>query len=109
VLTIEPLVENAVKHGIASRTDGGTVRLEARLDGETLRVTVSDTGKGFVSGQTGGERVGLENVVKRLHLSYGEEAGLRIETGPLGTSVVFHVPARRTLAGKAPAIQEVLG
>jgi two-component system LytT family sensor kinase len=109
VLTIEPLVENAVKHGIASRTEGGTVRLEARLDQETLRVMVSDTGKGFVPGQTGGERVGLENVVKRLQLSYGEEAGLHIETGPEGTSVEFHVPARRTLAVKAPAGQEVLG
>lgn len=109
VLTIEPLVENAVKHGIASRTEGGTVRLEARLDADTLRVTVSDTGRGFAAGQSGGERVGLENVVKRLQLSYGPGAGLRIDTGSEGTSVEFYVPATQNAVRPLTAAQEVSG
>lgn len=108
-LTIEPLVENAVKHGIASRTEGGTVRLEARLDADTLRVTVSDTGRGFAAGQSGGERVGLENVVKRLQLSYGPGAGLRIDTGSEGTSVEFYVPATQNAVRPLTAGQEVSG
>lgn len=116
VLTIEPLVENAVKHGIASRAEGGTVRLDVRIDGDLLRVTVADTGMGFAGGSSGsegktGERVGLENVVKRLQLSYGPRAGLQIDTSPAGAIVEFHVPLRQPSARNelgSPAGHEVL-
>src|SRR6202044_3968178 len=59
ILSIQPLVENAVKHGIAPHPGGGLVRIEARVvtgtGADSLRVTVSDTGGGFVSGRSKSE------------------------------------------------------
>src|ERR1019366_3295280 len=66
ILSIQPLVENAVKHGIAPLPGGGLVRLEARIDEHgALRVTVSDTGGGFGPQQGVRSGVGLENVTRR--------------------------------------------
>ncbi|SRR5579871_793174 len=90
VLSIEPLVENAVKHGIAGRVNGGTVRLRARVTGHTLIVEVGDDGPGFHDGRDGA--VGLDNVRKRLHLSYGDEAALRIDSSSRGSTVTLEVP-----------------
>lgn len=94
-LTVEPLVENAVKHGIAPSAAGGTVRVEARCEGGTLRIRVSDSGVGFQAESNGGAGVGLENVRRRLKLSYGADTELRIETGANGTSVEFDVPTHQ--------------
>ena len=91
VLSIEPLVENAVKHGIAPSSTGGRVRVEARLQGAGLLVRVTDTGRGFDAGAAR-RGVGLENVARRLKLCYGAEAGLKIESGAGGTSVELTVP-----------------
>jgi two-component system, LytTR family, sensor kinase len=95
LLSIQPLVENAVKHGISSRPEGGAVRVEAHLVEGSLHILVADTGAGFAasSPETAGAGVGLENVARRLRLTYGPEADLRIQTGPEGTTVGFTVPA----------------
>ncbi|HOL73318.1 MAG TPA: histidine kinase [Bryobacteraceae bacterium] len=95
ILSIQPLVENAVKHGIAPHAAGGSVCLEARLSGGNLTVTVRDTGAGFrAAGQalSNGMGVGLENVERRLKLAYGPDAGLRIESVPGATEVSFTIP-----------------
>jgi hypothetical protein len=76
ILSIQPLVENAVKHGIAPVTGRGLVRIEARIEDGSLEVTVSDNGPGF--GERQGTGVGLENVTRRLELSYGAAARLEI-------------------------------
>jgi LytS/YehU family sensor histidine kinase len=89
VLSIQPLVENAVKHGVASRTAGGTVRLTARKTAEGVRVEVSDDGAGFSAGPRTG--VGLENVHQRLKLCFGDQAGLTIESTGQGSTVGFIV------------------
>lgn len=94
VLTIEPLVENAVKHGVAMKTEGGTVSLKAWVEEGTLRIRVSDTGGGFGPPAAGGAGVGLENVAKRLRLSYGDASALRIESDAQGTRVEFAIPSR---------------
>ncbi len=91
VLSIEPLVENAVKHGIAPLSGGGSVRLGVRRDGDRLRVEVSDTGRGFQE-TAGGSGVGLENVRQRLRLCYGPDAELRIESSAAGATVWFSIP-----------------
>ena len=92
VLSIQPLVENAVKHGIAPRPDGGLVRIEARRDASgVLAIRVRDTGGGFAKPGTGG--IGLENVSRRLELCYGPEARLEIQSGVDGTEVSFQIPA----------------
>jgi two-component system LytT family sensor kinase len=95
ILSIQPLVENAVKHGIASKTEGGLVRLEARVSAGELDILVEDTGPGFRPGGPDtkpGAGVGLQNVARRLRLTYGPDADLRIESGPNGTAVRFTVP-----------------
>jgi two-component system LytT family sensor kinase len=92
ILSVQPLVENAVKHGISPKAAGGSVRLEARLAGNGLHILVRDTGVGFTPSEDGAG-VGLKNVARRLALAYGPEAGLRIESAPGATEVSFTIPA----------------
>ena len=94
ILSIQPLVENAVKHGIAPLAAGGSVRIHARLDDSgSLVVTVSDTGPGF--SKPTGEGVGLENVEKRLALCFGGEASFEIRSSSMGSEVSMSIPATR--------------
>ncbi|HTB16158.1 MAG TPA: histidine kinase [Bryobacteraceae bacterium] len=92
ILSIEPLIENAVKHAIAPKVEGGTVRLRATLEPAALHVTVSDTGPGFRSAGGAKSGVGLENVTRRLQLCYGAEAQINIQSDPTGSSVSFSIP-----------------
>lgn len=93
ILSIEPLIENAVKHAIAPKVDGGLVRLEARLEQGELRIIVSDTGSGFPPPKGPKSGVGLENVTRRLQLCYGVDAQLHIESGTSGSRVSFSIPS----------------
>jgi sensor histidine kinase YesM len=90
VLSVQPLVENAVKHGVSAKAGGGEVRLSARVSNGALRVTVSDTGAGFGPGALGG--VGLDNVRRRLQICYGPEARLHLASSVDGASASFSVP-----------------
>ena len=92
ILSIQPLVENAVKHGIAPKPDGGVVRLRASIEAGALQILVSDTGAGFAVQQSDGAGVGLENVSRRLQLCYGAAAKLAIQTSRDGSSVSFAIP-----------------
>ncbi len=93
ILSIEPLIENAVKHAIAPKVEGGTVRLRASLEANALHVMVSDTGTGFrAAGQTKSGGVGLENVTRRLQLCYGAESQITIQSDESGSSVSFSIP-----------------
>lgn len=74
-LLLQPLVENAVKHGVA-RSEGRTcLRIRARLDGPMLEIVVENDAKASGPG-AGGEKVGLRNVHDRLRSRFGEEASL---------------------------------
>ena len=105
ILSIQPLVENAIKHGIAPTAGNGVVRLAARVEGAILRVTISDTGPGFTRLSSEGAGVGLDNVTRRLELSYGLAASLEIlrqrEEG--GAEVRLTIPA-----SLRPALQETV-
>jgi two-component system, LytTR family, sensor kinase len=101
VLSIQPLVENAVKHGIARQPHGGLVRIETKVDGGNLNVRVSDDGSGFAESPTpddGSPGIGLENVRRRLRLCYGPDAHLEIVSGNGPTCVGFRVPVVRGAA-----------
>lgn len=104
ILSIEPLIENAVKHAIAPKVEGGVVRLRARLDRNALHVTVSDTGPGFRP--PGGEKsgVGLENVTRRLQLCYGAEAQIQIQSAAGGSSVSFSIPVNVSVPRPVEAV-----
>ena len=75
---IQPLVENAVKHGIASRREGGKVWVQVSAEGDDLRFLVRDDGPGH--SQSPGTKVGHANLAKRLKLLYGKSA--RFSAGP---------------------------
>jgi two-component system, LytTR family, sensor kinase len=94
ILSIEPLVENAVKHGVASRSGPGHVKVTVRREEHGVVVRVEDSGRGFQesAGHSRGAGVGLENVRRRLKLCYGEASGLEISSSGQGTVVGFLVP-----------------
>lgn len=94
-MVLHPLVENAVKHGIAPSETGGTITLRIAPDGNRLRVTVRDTGVGPGPMDPLAERngVGLSNTHQRLLHTIDPDAGLHTDTvSPRGFTVWFSVP-----------------
>lgn len=92
LLSIEPLIENAVKHGVSGKAAGGTVKLVVRREKQSAIVEVSDTGAGFAPSEQKLGGVGLDNVRRRLRLCYGLDSTLEIASSPAGTTVRFAVP-----------------
>ena len=89
-LILQPLVENALRHGIGGRMDGGTIAISSRRDGTRLLLRVADDGVGFPVAHV--ERTGLGNLRQRLATIYGDDASLTIEPRARGAAVVVHVP-----------------
>lgn len=99
-LVLQPLVENAIKHGIAPSSEGGHIEVRAALGAPrppaaapTLTLTVRDTGSG-AAGIRPDRGIGLRNVEDRLRHHYGDAASLRFESGREGTRVTLRFPAR---------------
>jgi two-component system, LytTR family, sensor kinase len=92
ILSVQPLVENAVKHGIAPQAGGGWIQIQASTDSTgSLLISVRDSGPGFSRSTRAG--VGLENVERRLELCYGGEATLTVESTAVGAEVSVRIPA----------------
>ncbi|QGY41953.1 transcriptional regulator [Pseudodesulfovibrio cashew] len=105
-LVIQPLVENAIRHGVLGRKQGGSVRLSAGRENGHLKVTVADDGVGmdaetldrvlsreYADSGTGG--IGLHNCLSRLEHIYGSQYSPSVESAPgEGTSIVLRVPDR---------------
>ena len=91
-LLLQPLLENAIRHGLAPVREGGCVSVQACRDGERLRLTVEDDGVGLRTGSSAG--VGLRNVQERLRTLYADAAEFIIRTRAegRGTEVVIVVP-----------------
>jgi signal transduction histidine kinase len=95
VLVLQPLVENAIKHGFAGRTDGGTIHISARQREDRLEVTVGDTGRGVAPGdlERVKEGVGLSNTRARLEHLYPGRHGLTVSAPASGGfAVTIAVP-----------------
>ncbi|MHC6591194.1 sensor histidine kinase [Arthrobacter sp. C152] len=100
-LSLQPLVENAVRHGLEAKEGPGHISITAEDAGAFAEVTIEDDGVGMdpdhlrsmLAGHTDGEHVGLRNVDARLRQVYGNGHGLVIETAPgEGTLITMRVP-----------------
>ncbi len=92
-MMLQSLVENAIKHGLEPKAEGGLLRVSAEVKHGKLAVTVADTGLGFGKAATVGTGIGLNNIRERLALLYGNKASLTLtETDGGGTSVTIAVP-----------------
>lgn len=96
-LIVQPIVENAVKHGISPKKDGGTIRINAKRDADKFVLQISDTGIGIDEAQLEKQRlsrVGLNNIEQRLHLYFDGAADLTIESrSDFGTTVEIKIDA----------------
>ncbi len=113
-LLLQPLVENALYHGIKEKRGGGRITVRMKTEGALMHFTVSDTGKGMQPEQVqeirdtlnagklsqqaalepGYSGFGLRNVDMRIRLYYEKKKGLTIRSGPEGTEVSFVIPVR---------------
>jgi two-component system LytT family sensor kinase len=92
---LQHLVENALRHGIAKRTDAGRVVVTARRDGDMLDLSVEDDGAGLTSAPVQGTEHGLENTRERLRTLYGDRASLVVTAAPAhGTIARLRIPYR---------------
>ena len=108
LMTLQPLVENAIIHGIEHKTEGGKIRIEAKKSGGDLHILISDTGIGIspeklatllfpdpqkriLQGQTNG--LGVNNVHKRIQHQFGKDYGLSFQSKlHYGTTVTIKLP-----------------
>jgi two-component system LytT family sensor kinase len=83
VLLLQPLAENAIRHGIAPKPDGGVLHISADRNGSRLRCRISDDGVGCPPSPDGESRphrgLGLANTIKRLRVLYGEDQRLAVQ------------------------------
>jgi two-component system, LytTR family, sensor kinase len=99
LLLLQPIVENAIHHGLGSRAAAGRVRVVARPDGERLIITIEDNGRGLHAESGLQEGVGLGNTRARLEQLYGTRHTVSIENAPGGGAIVtvsipFHTEPR---------------
>ena len=78
-LLLQPLVENAIKHGLEPKVRGGLIEILARHDGDWLTLSVRDTGTGLGDAASHGTHFGLDQVRQRLLAVYGPQANLTLE------------------------------
>ncbi|HXR74962.1 MAG TPA: histidine kinase [Bryobacteraceae bacterium] len=105
VLSVQPLLENAVKHGVAAQQGKGLVSLTVEETEAGLWIKVQDSGPGFQAKPAGGADgagVGLDNVRQRLRLCYGDAAALNVKTDSTGTVVSFLIPPQNVIDDHTP-------
>jgi signal transduction histidine kinase len=95
---LQPLVENAIRHGLSGRSAAGRIDISAAVDGDSLIVRVSDNGVGLdaAASSSAGRGIGLANVRDRLAILYGDDNRLALMSGARGGAVAeLRVPARK--------------
>ena len=92
-MMLQSLVENAIKHGLEVKAEGGTIRFHAEVAHNKLRVSVSDNGLGFGAMPSNGTGLGLQNIRERLKLIYKEKGQMIITPNqPTGVCVTIEIP-----------------
>jgi len=107
-MLLQPLLENSIKHGLASKVEGGSIHLRSRLSGSGLIIEVEDDGVGMgvtpstEAGTTRGAGIGITNISERLQVLYGDTARMTIDSHEgKGTLVRIRLPLLQT-AGAVP-------
>jgi len=111
-MLLQPLVENSIKHGLASKVDGGSIYLRGRVSAKELIVEVEDDGVGMGAAQLvekpnglGGTGIGMANVAERLKVLYGDTAKMTIDShGGKGTLVRLRLPLLQEGSGIPAAL-----
>jgi two-component system LytT family sensor kinase len=105
-MLLQPLVENSIKHGLASKVEGGSIHLRSRIAKSSLVIEVEDDGVGMAATQQtgpGGVRgagIGMANVSERLQVLYGDAAHMTIDShSGKGTLVRIRLPILQTEGG----------
>jgi two-component system, LytTR family, sensor kinase len=102
-LILQPLIENAIKHAVSRREEGGTIEIDAHCDGPQLDITVQDDGPGCVdfAERSHGHGVGLKNTRERLRVLYDTGQSFNISNrDPRGFQVHLRLPFERAPADK---------
>jgi LytS/YehU family sensor histidine kinase len=96
-MLLQPLVENAIRHGLEPKAEGGEVVVAARARGDALVIEVTDTGLGPGAVENPGTGVGVPTVRERIAASYGSDASLVLAARAAGgTCVTLVLPGART-------------
>ena len=96
VLTLQMLVENAIKHGITKKYEGGTVKVSTGKEDKFYQIIVEDDGVGFdINQNIGKEHVGINNIRKRLEIFTGGTLEIVSEIGK-GTKAIIRIPLNHT-------------
>jgi LytS/YehU family sensor histidine kinase len=92
-MMLQSMVENAIKHGLEAKPEGGVLKVRAEVAHNKLRVIVSDTGLGFGAVPSNGTGLGLTNIRERLKLLHGDQGQLLIAANvPSGVIATIEVP-----------------
>ncbi|GLH72082.1 hypothetical protein GETHLI_05840 [Geothrix limicola] len=91
-LLLQPLVENAIKHGVAADPQGGLIRVSGRREGASLVLTVSNTGQHPSPSKSKGTGIGLRNLKSRLELAYGTRASFDLVRESPWTRAILTLP-----------------
>ncbi len=95
-MLLQPLVENAIRHGLEPKVEGGVVRVSAREEGKQLVLVVEDTGLGLGSSKSAGTGVGLAHVKERLAAVYGAAASMQTgDNDGGGVKVTLRLPLQK--------------
>ncbi|HZP68165.1 MAG TPA: histidine kinase [Rudaea sp.] len=102
-LILQPLIENAIKHAVSKREEGGTIEIETRRDGDALAITLRDDGPGCApDASRNGRGVGLANTRERLRVLYGVHQQFTIANHePHGLEIGIRMPYERAKMEKA--------
>ena len=98
-MMVQTLVENAIKHGLEPKAEGGHLAVKAEIVHGKLQVSVADTGLGFGRAATAGTGVGLANIRERLQLLYGNKASLTVAENPAGGTIVTVTVPYKSIEG----------
>jgi len=110
-MLLQPLVENSIKHGLASKVDGGEIRVRSRRNGNRLQVLVEDDGVGIPEAKLAHlfeQGIGVNNVNERLKVLYGDGYRMWIDSRPgEGTSTGIEIPEQ--VSGTVVGVESLAG